>query len=154
MNPKSIPRQRLLGRVDYDTREWFDGVLTRASRAAVASTNRTWIVCDGTIDPEWIESLNSVLDDNRPLTLPNGERIQFDNRVNFVFESHSLERASRATVSRMAVILLSTQDLTVENVCAAWLTQWPADSRVPFLVNTLFYDTIAKLMQRSGQFAI
>ena len=32
------------------------------------SWRQTWIVCDGDIDPEWIESLNSVLDDNRLLT--------------------------------------------------------------------------------------
>ncbi|OHT02067.1 Dynein heavy chain family protein [Tritrichomonas foetus] len=154
MNPKSMPRQRLLGRVDYDTREWFDGVLTRAARRAVANTNRTWIVCDGDIDPEWIESLNSVLDDNRLLTLPNGERIQFDNSVNFVFESHSLEHASPATVSRMAVILLSTQDLTVQNVCQSWLSKWPKDSRVPYLMDQLFYRTIDSLVSRSHLFLI
>ena len=27
MNPKAMPRQQLLGRMDLDTREWFDGVL-------------------------------------------------------------------------------------------------------------------------------
>ena len=32
VNPKAMPRQRLLGHIDPDTREWFDGVLTSSSR--------------------------------------------------------------------------------------------------------------------------
>ncbi|VEL25673.1 unnamed protein product [Protopolystoma xenopodis] len=32
-NPKSMPRTHLLGRVDVDTREWTDGVLTHAARS-------------------------------------------------------------------------------------------------------------------------
>ncbi|CAN0025795.1 unnamed protein product [Choristocarpus tenellus] len=35
VNPKSMPRQRLLGHMDLDTREWFDGVLTDAARKVV-----------------------------------------------------------------------------------------------------------------------
>ena len=55
------------GHVDADTREWTDGVLTAAARAVAKEPleQRSWIVCDGDVDPEWIESLNSVLDDNR-----------------------------------------------------------------------------------------
>lgn len=63
-------------------------------------------MCDGDIDPEWIESLNSVLDDNRLLTMPSGERIQFGPNVNFIFETHDLSCASPATISRMGMIFL------------------------------------------------
>lgn len=58
---------QLLGQIDIDTREWTDGVLTYSARQVVKETEgvQSWIVCDGDIDPEWIESLNSVLDDNR-----------------------------------------------------------------------------------------
>ena len=66
MNPKSMHRERLLGHMDVDTREWADGVLTDAARQVVRESSDTacWIVCDGDVDFEWIESLNSVLDDN------------------------------------------------------------------------------------------
>ncbi len=72
-----MPRSRLLGELDADTREWHDGVLTAAARTAVREPLEvtTWVVCDGDVDPEWIEALNSVLDDNRLLTMPSGERI-------------------------------------------------------------------------------
>ena len=99
---------QLLGQIDIDTREWSDGVLTYAARQVVKEPQniQSWIVCDGDIDPEWIESLNSVLDDNRLLTMPSGERIQFGPNVNFVFETHDLSCASPATISRMGMIFL------------------------------------------------
>ena len=63
----SLSLSQLLGQIDVDTREWTDGVLTSSARQVVREevTVHSWIVCDGDIDPEWIESLNSVLDDNR-----------------------------------------------------------------------------------------
>ena len=64
----------------------------------------SWVICDGDIDPEWIEALNSVLDDNRLLTMASGERIQFGPNVNFIFETHDLSHASPATISRMGVV--------------------------------------------------
>ncbi|KAJ1446203.1 dynein heavy chain and region D6 of dynein motor-domain-containing protein [Pelagophyceae sp. CCMP2097] len=123
MNPKSMPRTQLLGEMDLDTREWSDGVLTDAARKVVKEPDevRSWIVCDGDVDPEWIESLNSVLDDNHLLTLPNGERIAFGDNVNFLFETHDLRFASPATVSRMGMIFLSDEDIDVRRVCCKWL---------------------------------
>ena len=47
MNPKSMPRERLLGHMDLDTREWADGVLTDAARKVVRESSdvRCWIIC-------------------------------------------------------------------------------------------------------------
>ncbi|XP_032878557.1 cytoplasmic dynein 2 heavy chain 1 isoform X2 [Amblyraja radiata] len=123
MNPKAMPRQQLLGHIDMDTREWSDGVLTNSARQVVREPQEvhSWIICDGDIDPEWIESLNSVLDDNRLLTMPSGERIQFGPNVNFVFETHDLSCASPATISRMGMIFLSDEDTDVNSLVKSWL---------------------------------
>lgn len=49
---------------------------------------RQWIVFDGDVDPEWVENLNSVLDDNKLLTLPNGERLAIPPNVSCAFCHH------------------------------------------------------------------
>ncbi|CAG5115632.1 unnamed protein product, partial [Candidula unifasciata] len=127
MNPKAMPRTQLLGHIDMDTREWTDGVLTYSARQVVREPLevQSWIVCDGDIDPEWIESLNSVLDDNRLLTMPSGERIQFGSNVNFIFETHDLSSASPATISRMGMIFLSDEDVDVKALVSSWLKSQP-----------------------------
>eukprot|EP00753_Platysulcus_tardus_P014516 PLAT4386.4.p1 GENE.PLAT4386.4~~PLAT4386.4.p1 ORF type:complete len:4448 (-),score=2754.09 PLAT4386.4:79-13422(-) len=154
MNPKSMPRQRLLGAMDPDTREWEDGVLTAAARAVVKEpiSVRSWIVCDGDVDPEWIESLNSVLDDNHLLTLPNGERINFGPNVNFLFETHDLRFASPATISRMGMIFLSEEDVDVGRVVKKWLRSQPEDARSSLTswLDDFFYSALDWVLDRDA----
>jgi dynein heavy chain 2 len=105
-------------------------------------------VCDGDVDPEWVEALNSVLDDNRLLTLPNGERIQFNAQVNFIFECHDLQFASPATISRASMIFLSEEGVDVESLVQAWLEQQAAKDEkaakaLALLMQELFYRALA-----------
>jgi dynein heavy chain len=68
IDPKAVPTSELYGSVHPATREWRDGVLSSAMRDMAASPPELgpqWLVLDGDLDANWIESMNSVMDDNR-----------------------------------------------------------------------------------------
>eukprot|EP00762_Andalucia_godoyi_P003304 ANDGO_06532.mRNA.1 Dynein heavy chain len=110
LDPKSLTKEELYGYLDPTTRDWSDGVFTKILRKIAdapvsdVTTCVHWIVFDGDVDPEWVENLNSVLDDNKLLTLPNGERISLPRNVRLVFEVQDLKQATLATVSRCGMI--------------------------------------------------
>ena len=158
MNPKAMPRTQLLGHMDNDTREFNEGVLTFSARQVVKETSDVlnWIICDGDIDPEWIESLNSVLDDNHLLTLPTGERINFGNNVNFIFETHDLQYASPATVSRMGMIFLNYEDINIKSLIKRWIQRQSADVQ-PKLVQFIeehFYKAFDVVLHYEDQLSV
>ncbi len=80
IDPKTLSKEELYGQLDSSTLEWTDGVFTKTLRKILdnkrgESQKIHWIIFDGDVDPVWAENLNSVLDDNKLLTLPNGERL-------------------------------------------------------------------------------
>ncbi|KAI6655602.1 cytoplasmic dynein 2 heavy chain 1-like [Oopsacas minuta] len=123
VNPKAVSHSCLFGSLDNYTREWTDGIIPLYSRKIVKEPIgiHSWLVCDGDIDTVWIESLNSVLDDNRLLTMQSGERIQFGPNVNFIFESHNLNSASPATISRLGMIFLRKEEIDYRAITTSWL---------------------------------
>lgn len=73
------------------------------------------------MDTLWIESMNSVMDDNKVLTLINGERISMPEQVSLLFEVENLAQASPATVSRCGMVYNDYVDLGWKPFVKSWL---------------------------------
>jgi dynein heavy chain len=131
LNPKAVTSDDLYGFVHPVTKEPFDGIIAKIMRdfknASGAQLNvPKWVMLDGDIDAEWIESMNTVMDDNKVLTLVSNERIPLSRSMRLIFEISNLKNGSPATVSRAGVLFLNETDVGwgayfqswVDNLCA------------------------------------
>ena len=73
--------------------------------------NPKWIVLDGDVDPMWIESLNTVMDDNKVLTLASNERVPLTPSMRLMIEISHLRYANLSTVSRAGILFVNPSDL-------------------------------------------
>ena len=89
INPKDRSVIELYGILDPITRDWTDGLLSNIFREINRPTDKNekkYIVYDGDVDALWVENMNSVMDDNRLMTLANGERIRLQKHCAMLFE--------------------------------------------------------------------
>jgi len=123
INPLALSNDELYGSFDEATHEWSDGVLAKIMRNICKdeSVNQKWIIMDGPVDTLWIESMNTLLDDNKLLTLLSGERIMMSPQVSILFEVEDLSQASPATVSRAGMIYFNVEDLGWRPFVDSWL---------------------------------
>ena len=113
LNPEAVTNDELFGIINPATREWKDGLFSVIMRdlSNLTSEGPKWIVLDGDIDPMWIESLNTVMDDNKVLTLASNERIPLNPTMRLLFEISHLKTATPATVSRAGILFINPADL-------------------------------------------
>ena len=133
LNPKTVTNDELYGIINPATREWKDGLFSVIMRdqANLTTDGPKWIILDGDIDPMWIESLNTVMDDNKILTLASNERIALTPEMRLIFEISNLRTATPATVSRAGILYLNPGDLgkfKVEKILKGSLDLIPSPS--------------------------
>ncbi|KAK5888840.1 hypothetical protein CesoFtcFv8_014895 [Champsocephalus esox] len=140
INPKAVTTDELFGYLHPATREWKDGLFSSTMRelTSVGHDGPKWIVLDGDIDPMWIESLNTVMDDNKVLTLASNERISLSSSMRLLFEISHLKAATPATVSRAGILFVNPQDLGWSSYVTSWIDTRQAQSERANL--TILFD--------------
>eukprot|EP00959_Pyramimonas_sp_CCMP1952_P013991 295867-Pyramimonas_sp.AAC.1 len=60
VNPKTVSAAELYGVLDPVAKEWRDGLVSSLMRelSKAPGEDPKWLVLDGDVDPEWIESMN------------------------------------------------------------------------------------------------
>ena len=97
------------------------------------------------VDPLWIENLNSVLDDNKILTLSNGDRLQLLPTVKLIFEPQDLDNASPATVSRCGMVYMSSSGLDWHPLLNSWLMKMGLKDEYASEIKHLFESSFMQI---------
>lgn len=127
VNPKAVDSNELFGAYNK-AKEWKNGVLSmfmknqnKCEEKYSKNQPNKFSVLDGDIDPEWIESLNTVMDDNKVLTLVSNDRIPLTPSMRLIFEISNLKNATPATVSRAGVLFINDTDIGWMPYVNTWL---------------------------------
>ncbi|KAG9396803.1 Dynein heavy chain and region D6 of dynein motor [Carpediemonas membranifera] len=132
INPKAVTGHELYGYITA-SREWKDGLLSTTMRdlSNIPNEEPKWIILDGDIDPNWIESMNTCMDDNKVLTLASNERIPLHPWMRLIFEISHLKYATPATVSRAGILYISLNDVGWRAVITSWADNRDKEERSP-----------------------
>ncbi|KXS21750.1 hypothetical protein M427DRAFT_107149 [Gonapodya prolifera JEL478] len=154
LNPKSITMGQLYGEFDPQTHEWTDGICAYLIREGVDehTNDKKWYVFDGPVDAVWIESMNTVLDDNKKLCLSSGEIIKMDSTQTMMFEVEDLAFASPATVSRCGMIYMEPGALGLQPLLASWMTA--VDRVLPKTFSDVFRKVASSLFDEYLQLSL
>ena len=131
INPKAVTLTDLYGAYNLLTGDWKNGLVGKmfSEMAEADPSTQQWIIFDGPVDALWIENMNTVLDDNKLLSLANSDRIKMTDQMHLLFEVGDLAQASPATVSRCGMVYYQPEDLGWRPIINSWIEKQPEVSR-------------------------
>jgi len=145
-----MTESELFGKFDELSHEWHEGIFSYEFRAfsKMRDTTKKWLILDGPVDYMWVENLNSILDDNRKMSLPNGEQIKMSNSTCVILETNHLKNVTPATVSRCGLIYMHRDETyDTKSLFNQWLRSLPPNlmeyqKEIEGIVNLLIVDAI------------
>lgn len=160
INPICLSTGELFGQFDNLTQDWEDGGVGSFMRRE----DEGWIIFDGPVEAEWVENLNSVLDDNNVMCLGNGERIKIKYKAKIIFETEDLSKSSPATISRCGVVYFENELISWKDYFLRWVEKTLSPNDIPEkaicwqyddfhneylvkLMKTIFEDGITRLKE-------
>jgi dynein heavy chain len=133
VNPKAVFNEELFGYMTL-AKDWKDGCLSIVMRGMSFNDRdmgyydwqtTKWVVLDDDVDTLWIESMNTVMDANKMLTLVSNERIPLTDAMRMVFEIDSIDNGSPATVSRAGMLYINETDIGWRPYVDSWIERLP-----------------------------
>jgi dynein heavy chain len=160
VNPKAITSDELYG-IMTKSKEWKDGAIAVIMRNMSKEMNgykgthvHKWVILDGDIDATWIESMNTVMDDNKILTLVSNERIPFTATMRMLLEIQDMKHASPATVSRGGVLFVNETDVGWKPYMESWRERMdPIAQSTFYLLFSNYFDSNIERMRKDFAFS-
>ncbi|XP_072767052.1 dynein axonemal heavy chain 7 [Anoplolepis gracilipes] len=111
--PGVVNSDELFGYLCGKSDVWKDGLCTSIFRRFTedTSTDRKWLVFDGTLSGVWLENLNTILDESEMLYLTCGERVAVTESMSIIFETTSMTEISPSLVSRCGTIYIDSDSI-------------------------------------------
>jgi len=159
-NPKAVTSDELYGTMSK-TKEWKDGLIavifrnmSKEMNGYKGSHKHKWVILDGDIDATWIESMNTVMDDNKVLTLVSNERIPFSPTMRMILEIQDMKHASPATVSRGGVLFINETDIGWKPYVESWREKLdPIPQGAFYLLFSNYFDANIEAIRKQFNFS-
>ena len=146
INPKTLNLEELYG-ISKDL-SWQEGIIEITVERVIKDHRPVdhWIMFDGPVDAIWIESMNTVLDDNKKLCLSSGKVLMVSDNVKMMFEVENLLVASPATVSRCGMVYMEPESMGTKHLLESYFSKLPnkfrENEKFVSLYNNLINDVL------------